>query len=121
MTDTASGRTACLRAFVFLIAGLTIMGWGLSWCNRLDWMEWFSVAGFLAAVALARRGAGSWANLLKGVGEPLAFRPFILVGGLAVVAALIYPPTMLDALTYRLPRIFLWWQENHIRHFPTTD
>ena len=97
------------------------MGWGLSWWHRLDWLEWLSRAGFLAAVALARRGAGSWANLLKGIGEPLAFWPFILVGGLALVAALIYPPTMLDALTYRLPRILLWLQENHIRHFSTSD
>jgi len=96
------------------------MGWGLSWWNRLDWLEWLSVAGFLAAVAFARRGAGSWANL-KGIGEPLAFWPFILVGGLALVAALIYPPTMLDALTYRLPRILLWLQENHIRHFLTAE
>ena len=121
MTDTASGRTAFLRAFVFLIACLAIMGWGLSWWHWLDWLEWLSVAGFLAAVALACRWAGSGANLLKGIGEPLAFWPFILVGGLALVAALIYPPTMLDALTYRLPRILLWLQENHIRHFSTAD
>jgi hypothetical protein len=97
------------------------MGWGLSWWNCLDWLGWLSVAGFLAAVALARRWAGSGANLLKGIGEPLAFWPFILVGGVALVAALIYPPTMLDALTYRLPRVLLWLQENHIRHFSTAD
>ena len=112
---------AFLRAFVFLIACLAIMGWGLSWWHWLDWLGWLSVAGFLAAVVLACRWAGSGANLLKGIGEPLAFWPFILVGGLALVAALIYPPTMLDALTYRLPRILLWLQENHIRHFSTAN
>jgi hypothetical protein len=121
VADATQGRTAFLRAYVFLVASLTIMGWGLSCWNRLDWLEWLSVPGVLAAVALARRGAGSWANLLKGISEPLAFGPFILVGGLALVAALIYPPTMLDALTYRLPRILLWLQEDHIRHFLTVD
>ena len=121
MTDTASGRTAFLRAYVFLAASLTVMGWGLSFWHRLGWLEWLSVPGFLAAVALARRGAGSWANLLKGVGEPLAFGPFILVGGLALMVALIYPPTMLDALTYRLPRILLWLQEDHVRHFASAE
>lgn len=97
------------------------MGWGLSWWNRLNWLGWLSVAGFLAAVAFARRGAGSWTNLLASVGEPLAFWPFILVGGLALVAALIYPPTMLDSLAYRLPRVLLWLQENQIRHVSTAD
>ncbi len=121
VANTTLGRAAFLRAFIFLIACLAIMGWGLSWLHRLEWMEWFVVAGFLAAVAFARRGAGSWTNLLKGLGEPMAFWPFILVGGLALVAALIYPPTMLDTLTYRLPRILLWWQENHIRHFAAAE
>ena len=97
------------------------MGWGLSWWHWLDWLGWLSLAGFLAAAIIARRGAGSWVNLLKGIGEPLAFWPFLLVGGLALAAALIYPPTMLDALTYRLPRVLLWLQENHIRHFSTAD
>ena len=97
------------------------MGWGLSSLHRLDWLEWFSLAGLLVTAALARREAGSWANLWKGIGEPLAFWPFILVGGLALVAALIYPPTMLDALTYRLPRILLWLQEDHIRHFASAE
>ena len=78
-------------------------------------------AGILAAVAVARREAGSWTNLLTSAGEPLAFWPFILVALLALVAAVAYPPTMLDALTYRLPRILLWLQDNRVQHFQTAD
>jgi len=53
------------------------------------------VAGFWAAVALACRGAGSGANLLKGIGEPLAFWRSFGRGVLALVAALIYLAHML--------------------------
>ncbi|MGA2178469.1 MAG: hypothetical protein ABSH15_02655 [Verrucomicrobiota bacterium] len=49
---------AFLRAFVFLIACLTIMGWGLSWWNCLDWLGRLSVAGFLSAIK-ERRGERS--------------------------------------------------------------
>ncbi|MGP8055034.1 MAG: hypothetical protein ACLQAH_14590 [Limisphaerales bacterium] len=121
MTDTIVGRTAWMRAFVFLIVFLTVSGWGLSWLHKLDWQEWLCLAGILATVAVARREAGSWNNLWASAGEPLAFWPFILVALLALVAAVAYPPTMLDALTYRLPRILLWWQDNHVRHIQTAD
>jgi hypothetical protein len=70
---------------------------------------------------VARREAGSWNNLWASAAEPLAFWPFILVALLALVAAVAYPPTMLDALSYRLPRILLWWQDNHVHHFQTAD
>ena len=121
MTNTILGRTAWMRAFVFLIVYLTVTGWGLSWLHKLDWQEWLFLVGVPAAVAVARREAGSWNNLLASAREPLAFRPFILVALLVLVAAVAYPPTMLDALTYRLPRILLWWQDHHVHHFQTAD
>jgi hypothetical protein len=121
MVNTVLGRTAWMRAFLFLIICLTVGGWGLSWLHKLEWQEWLSLAGILAAVAMARREAGSWNNLLASAGEPLAFWPFILVALLALVAAVAYPPTMLDALTYRLPRILLWLQDNNVHHFQTAD
>jgi hypothetical protein len=110
-----------MRGFVFLIVFLTVTGWGLSWLGKLEWQEWLSLAGILAAVAVARREAGSWTNLWASAGEPLAFWPFILVALLVLVAAVAYPPTMLDALTYRLPRVLLWLQDNRVHHFQTAD
>lgn len=121
MTNTVHGRTAWLRAFVFFIVFLIITGWGLSWLKKLEWQEWLGLAGILAAAAVARREAGSWNNLWASAGEPLFFWPFILVALLALVAAVAYPPTMLDALTYRLPRILLWLQDNRVQHFQTAD
>jgi hypothetical protein len=121
MANTVHGRTAWMRAFIFLIAWLTVAGWGLSWLHKLEWQEWTGLAGVLAAVVVARQEAGSWNNLLASVGEPLAFGPFILVASLVLVAAVAYPPTMLDTLTYRLPRMLLWWQDNQVHHFQTAD
>ena len=40
---------------------------------------------------------------------------------LMVTAGLLYPPTMLDSLSYRLPRIFAWLQEGHIQYLPSSE
>jgi len=121
MTNTTLGRTAWMRAFVCLVVCLTVAGWGLSCLGKLAWQEWLSLACLPVAVAVARRGAGSWNNLWASAREPLAFWPFILVAVLVLVAAVAYPPTMLDALTYRLPRILLWLQDNSVHHFQTAE
>ena len=45
MANTVHGRTAWMRAFIFLIAWLTVAGWGLSWLHKLEWQEWTGLAG----------------------------------------------------------------------------
>jgi hypothetical protein len=118
MRDLAGARTAFLRTFVFLITYLVITGWGLSCVLGLNWMVFFGIAGFAMAVMLACRWAGSMRQLLQGVAEPLAFWPFILVTAVAA-AGVVYPVTMLDSLSYRLPRILMWLQEGKVYHITT--
>ena len=100
---------------VFLMAFLTITGWMLSWFWTLKWMWLVGLSGFGFAGWMAVRQAGSARNFLAGLEEPLNWWPFLLMMLMMAVAGLIYPPTMLDSLTYRLPRIFAWMQEGHIK------
>ena len=73
----------------------------------------------VAIVILGRvRGVGGvWPDFCEGVMRPLAFPPFVVLVVLALLAGLIYIPTMLDSLTYRLPRIWLWLQDHHIHSY----
>lgn len=116
MTDHACNRTALYKGFVFLVAYLAVLGWGLSGLHHLRWIGVLSLPGVAAAVMLVRRwlvpGTRFWASL----GEPLAYWPFLLVAGVALLGQLLYPPTMLDSLTYRLPRLFIWLQNNDLQH-----
>jgi hypothetical protein len=100
---------------------LVVLGWALSWFWTLKWDWLFALLGLGAGLWLAVRWAGSRKNLLAGLAEPLAWWPFLLLLGLIIISGLIYPPTMLDSLTYRMPRIFAWMQEGHIQFFPTAD
>lgn len=121
MRDLSGPRTAFLKAFVFLIAFLVIAGWGLSFLHELHW-QWLSgIVGCVAAVYLARRWAGSGRELLDGLIEPLKFWPFLLLMAVAIFAVSIYPITMLDSLTYRLPRIFIWLQDGSVRHIASAE
>jgi hypothetical protein len=117
-TDT---RTNLLRSIVFFIAYLAVTGWGLSLLHSLSWVGLGGCVGFVVTIILALRWAGPVNGWLKSLGEPLAFWPMILIGVLVLVGSAIFPVTMLDSLSYRVPRLLLWLQEGSIYHIPTAD
>lgn len=121
VNDTERARGILLRIFVFLLTYLVVLGWGLSAIKALNWMFPLAAIGLAGAVLVGGRLAGSLRNLWRGAAEPLSFWPTILVGMLAFIAAILYPPTMLDSLTYRLPRIWLWLQEGRIHHILSAE
>jgi hypothetical protein len=121
MSDTCGSRTAFIKAFVFTIAYLAVTGWALSEIHELRWLGIFSVPGMIAAVVLARRWAGPKADFRNGIFKPLTFWPFILLIALVLLCQALYLPTMLDSLTYRLPRIFAWLQHDSLRHFASAE
>jgi hypothetical protein len=114
-------RTAFCKAFTFLVAWLVVTGWGLSCLNALRWIEVVSLPGLATAVWLARRWGGSEASFWRSLREPLSYWPFLLVAGLGLLGQWLYPPTMLDSLTYRLPRLFLWLQNGNLQHVMTAE
>ena len=103
------------------MAFLVVAGWTLDWFWTLKWMWAVSLPGLGIAGWLAIRRAGSARNLFGGLVEPLGWWPFLLLMLLIIAAGLLYPPTMLDSLSYRLPRIFAWMQEGHINHILSAD
>jgi hypothetical protein len=121
MSETYPARNAFLKMVVFLMAFLIVTGWALSWFWTLKWDWFFGLLGLGAALWLAFRWSGSRKRLLAGLAEPLAWWPFLLLLSLIAAGGLIYPPTMLDSLSYRLPRIFAWMQEGHIQFVPTAN
>ena len=114
-------RPVLFKIFVFLVGYLAIAGWGLSGIHQLRWIGIASLPGVALAVLLARRWLPPGAPFWRGLREPLAYGPFLLVGGLVLLGHCLYPPTMLDSLTYRLPRLFLWLQHGDLFHFISSD
>jgi hypothetical protein len=107
--------------FVFMLAYLTLAGWGLS-AYRLLHLEWLALLPGLGVAAwIAQTQAGSWARLREQIAEPLTFRPTLIVLATILLACVLYPPTMLDSLTYRLPRLLLWNQYGSIYYIPTNE
>jgi hypothetical protein len=113
---------AFFRVWTGLIAALVAAGWVASFFGQLRWME---VAGPLAVLV-----AVVWLGLQLRVlpreeftmlRQYFFFWPFWLLLGLISAAALIHPPTVHDSLSYRLPRILLWLQENQVSHISVAD
>jgi hypothetical protein len=120
-SSSYSGRAAFLKMLIFLMTFLTVGGWVASWCWLLSYFWVAALLGLVVALRLGIRWAGSAKNLLAGLREPLGWWPFLLLMAMIIVAGLVYPPTMLDSLTYRLPRIFAWMREGHIQFMPTVE
>lgn len=114
-------RSGAAFGFVFLVALLTVAGWSLSAFKLLRY-EWLALLpGITGALWIACRTAGSWTELRRQLGESLAFWPTLLLGGIILVSAASYPPTMLDSLVYRLPRMLLWNQFGEVHYIPTAE
>lgn len=114
-------RAGFLKVFVFLVAWLVASGWGLSLVGRLQWAGFSAVIGLAIGVWMARRLAGSWSALVQQAGEPFASPVILVVSGFILAGALAYPPTMLDSLTYRLPRILLWLEAGRVYHIEAAE
>ena len=121
MTDAGETRTVFYRLFVFLVAYLVVLGWGLSGIHHLRWLGILSLPGLGMAGVLMWRWRDAETGLWWSFREPLAFWPFLLVAGLGLLGQLLYPPTMLDSLTYRLPQLFIWLQNDSLRHVMTAE
>src|SRR5437868_10281056 len=121
MSETLGARTAFIRSAVSVIGFLVVTGWSLSFVHRLYWLNILGAVALALGMFAARWWAGSTANLLAGLREPLAYWPFLLVSAFALVAAVAYPITMLDSLSYRMPRILFWLQEDSIYHIASPN
>jgi hypothetical protein len=117
------------RGLILLQTSFTGIAWILSWLNSFD------ATGFRLAVLLACLSAAPW--LIKAFfryapkvnGRALVKYPlrlirypslkrllplwFFLFALLALWAGYFYPPTLYDALTYRLPRALAWSMDHH--------
>ena len=96
---------------------LVVTGWLMSIFLNLKYQWLVAMLGLCLAGWLTRRQGGSLQRLWVGLAEPLAWWPFGLLILMIVAAGLMYPPTMLDSLTYRLPRIVGWMEQGHISFF----
>ncbi|HEY4415090.1 MAG TPA: glycosyltransferase family 39 protein [Verrucomicrobiae bacterium] len=116
-----TGRAALFRAYLFLFSFLIVTSWILSCFHALNWSFIFAIVGVIATIFLLKNWGGSFGGIARGVAEPAAFWPFLLLATLLFITALTYPPTMLDSLTYRLPRMWLWEQSGYVNYIHCAD
>jgi hypothetical protein len=109
------------RAYVFLAAFLTGTGWILSACQKLNWTGGLFFAGLTAAIWIARRQYADWRALGIELVTPFKSPLVVVLSGLILASAVLYPPTMLDSLTYRLPRVLLWLEHGGVFHIASAE
>jgi len=110
------------RAWVMLVTGLVLGGWLTSFFGHIRLMAILGPTWLIGvAVFTIWAGKGKWSADWRILRSALLFWPFLLLLALILAAAIVYPPTVHDSLSYRLPRILIWLQDGEISHVPVSD
>ena len=130
MTTTAENRawpvTLRLSAlWLGFIAWSACAGWILSGFGQLNKTGYLlALVPLLAteiAVWKATAGEGGAIPQLRSILKRPAAAAWLLVVLLCLAGGILYAPSNYDALSYRLPRILYWWQENRWHWLPDAD
>ncbi len=122
MTNSAPSKAwplALRMAAIWLVfvAWSCSAGWILSWLGQLN-----RTGYLLALIPLAVASAALWKSTagvgfssprIRNLGKRPAVVAWLLVVILCLAGGLLYAPSNYDGLSYRLPRILYWLQENH--------
>jgi len=105
--------TQTLSLFGALSFGWLATGWIALLCMLVIVLRRPIVACFLNLGWPLPRGWGLWDWAVA-----------VVLGAFAIgtlLAALLYPTTNYDSLTYHMPRVFFWFQNHSVAHYPTAE
>ena len=111
--------------WLVFVAWSSCSGWILSWFGQLNKTGYLIalIPLALASVALWKSTAGagySTPRLCNLIKKPAALA-WMLMAGLCLAGGILYAPSNYDGLSYRLPRILYWWQENRWHWLENAD
>jgi hypothetical protein len=111
--------------WLVFVAWSSCAGWILSWSGQLNRTGYFIALIPLAFVSaiLWKKTAGGESTLprLRQLSQRPAAAAWLLVALICLVGGILYAPSNYDALSYRLPRILYWWQENRWHWLENAD
>ncbi len=104
------------------IAGLLLNAYLWSAAVLLPYNIWTAVPWTVGILLWARWQLRQYSpSELAPLKAQLLFKPFLFFVLLFLLVTHIYPATVHDSVSYRIPRQFIWLQEGHITHVPVTD
>lgn len=104
------------------VSGMVCFGWLLS---AVDGYRWMGAAGLLLVCLLSYLFVQTWREIpskdRKSLAGDLKFPPFLILFGLITLAGCLYTTSVLDSLSYRIPRMLMWLQEGRIHYVENPD
>jgi 4-amino-4-deoxy-L-arabinose transferase-like glycosyltransferase len=126
--NQSSWRAAMMSAAVIWAVLLTVITEGLSLFERLTF--WWLVGSWAVVTLVVTTATWRWRTRESLVTQASTTRPplaekIIIAGltaviGMVGVIALVASPNSGDAMTYHLPRVMHWIQNQTVAHYPTT-
>lgn len=102
--------------WLVFVAWSSCAGWILSWCgqlNRTGYLVALIPLAFASAILWKKTAGGEFTiPRLRQLSQRPAAAAWLLVALISLTGGILYAPSNYDALSYRLPRILYWLQEN---------
>jgi hypothetical protein len=115
-------HTRIFTIWIFYVTIMVIAGWTLSAFHAYSSMGIF---GGLVVCACLVHGYRSWKKTSETSQreflDDLSFPPFLILLSLISLAGILYRSTVLDSLSYRIPRMLMWLQEDRVLFIDNPD
>ncbi len=123
-------RESAVKALIGMFVFIAVTTEVLSVCNLLNFSAllvlWLAFGIALLVVLLMRdnysSGAGFsefWRN--TKFWDKIYLGIILLITGLTLITALLYPPNNFDSMTYHMTRVAAWAQNGNVEFFPTAN
>jgi hypothetical protein len=110
------------RLWLCYTAGMVCFGWILSLVGAYHWMGVAALLLILICSGIFRKPFSSLDTASRReLRADLTFPPFLILLVLVVLAGTLYITTVLDSLSYRIPRMLMWLQEGRLHFIDNPD
>lgn len=110
------------KSWPIYLSGMVIAGWLLSSIGQYHLMLWggLTLTAFVVWTGVKILGKLN-SSQRSEVLDDIRYWPFPLLLVLIVSAGLLYPSSVLDSLSYRIPRMLMWLQEGGVHIINSSD
>lgn len=110
------------NAWLTYVAGMVCFGWALSAFGAYRMMAPASVILLGVIGILSCKSWRSTSPADRGrLASALLFPPFLILLAAIILAGSLYLTTVLDSLSYRIPRVLMWLQEGKVHFIDNPD
>jgi hypothetical protein len=117
-----NAKRVIFHSVITYLCAMVAFGWIFS---AFESYQWMGIAGLASLIATLWRARAQWQGVDRAerseLLQDLRFPPFLILLILITLAGSLYLTSVLDSLSYRIPRMLMWLQEGRVHFIDNPD